>query len=526
MRVFHKSGATWFSLFLVGASNIPRLVMMTVISLMALVPGASAFTMYFDQGSYNQTVWLQLMDPFFNSDTNYFQGTYGSGQSFNFKVGDTKVLMSEPIKISDTGSGGVTITHAQSTHLYIYYDDPKDVSRTAAPSQDTSKLRFQDFELTMMGVHGDQGNVTAINYFTAPLGITSYRNDPHTNPSEPILQQVGFGSHTAAEIGAVFSSATQGNAAAYKTNDQGKIVRYLGPSNIFSPSNPWPSFIPYAQSISAAGQQTHIFCSNGFNFRHPDETPVYMFGADMTATVAANGTITVTGKITVSATTAIKAGNPPIPEGGYWNDATITISPTTAQSSEELYNLAIYGQAETKAVTFSGAGWDLFKTFTDTTLLNPQDAHTVPCPNPGDENVCANPSLTDLNAYNITKALIIGDITTGMLGGFFNSDYVPSGQETPIKNMKSNAWWSLNPLVAFRAIQPNHQYYNIYGDVIFSMSGNSVYGIPYSDRFGKGPLVETVWYNGAPVNYWVVKIGAPLSAPTAARPPLELLLNK
>ncbi|MEA4856003.1 MAG: hypothetical protein AAGU21_05135 [Solidesulfovibrio sp.] len=506
-----------------------RLIILAMLSLMALVSSASAFTLYFDQNAYPGTVWLQLMDPFYNSVDNYFQGTYGSGQSFNFKVNNVSVLMSEPVKLSDIGSGGVTITHAQSTHLFVYYDDPKDASRTAAPSQDTSKLRFQDFELTMMGVHGDQGNITAINYFTAPLGIKSYRNDPHTYPDEPFLQQVGFGSHTAAEIGATFASVTKGNAAAYKMNDQNKIVRYLGPSNVFSSGNPWPSFIPYAKSINAAGQSTHIYCNNAFNFRAPEDTPVYTFGADMTATVADDGTITASGKLTVSTNTAIKPGNPSIPDGGGWDGATITISPTHP-SSEALYNAAIYGQVATGAVTFGGTAWGQLKTFIDTTLMTPQSAHSVPCPNPGDAKVCANPSLGDLNAYDTTKNKIIGDITTGMLGGFFNSAYIPAGKSTPIKDMKSDDWWHLNPVVAFRTIQPLHQYYNIYGDVIFSMSGNTVYGIPYSDRFSngtaQGPLVETVWYNGGSVGYWVVSIGAPLSAPTPGHPPLELLLDK
>ena len=90
--------------------------------------------------------------------------------------------------------------------------------------------------------------------------------------------------------------------------------------------------------------------------------------------------------------------------------------------------------------------------------------------------------------------------------------------------MPSNHWWLQNPIVAFSAIQPLHPYYNIYAKVVFNDSHNTVYGVPYSDRFGKSPLVYTVQYNGTNVNYWVVGIGAPLPATTALSGMQMLLL--
>lgn len=116
-----------------------------------------------------------------------------------------------------------------------------------------------------------------------------------------------------------------------------------------------------------------------------------------------------------------------------------------------------------------------------------------------------------MGAYDITKAMLIGEITTGLLGGFINSDYMVGN--LAIKDMESNSWWSLSGNPAFSTIQPDNAYYNLYADVIFEVSSNTVYGVPYSDRFGTGPLVNTVNYNGTPINYWTIDIGAPLGTP-------------
>ena len=72
-----------------------------------------------------------------------------------------------------------------------------------------------------------------------------------------MLQQTGFGSATAAQIGAQFALATGGNPQAVVKDANGNIIRYLGPSN-YTGTNPWPSFIPYTQSIHTANQPTTI----------------------------------------------------------------------------------------------------------------------------------------------------------------------------------------------------------------------------------------------------------------------------
>jgi hypothetical protein len=473
------------------------------------VRAEAALTVYFDTSAYSGNVWLQVQDPNYASTTTNFQATYAGGTAINFVQSGSNVLMSVPVPLSAIGSGGLTITYSQSAVLFLFYDDPTANSRTAAPAYPTSTQRFQPFELTMTGGSGDQGNLTAINYFTAPLSIKSYAVNPATTPSAPVLQQTGFGSYTAAQLGAQFRTATGGAAAATVTNATGGIVRYLGPSS-FTSSNPWPSFLPYLQSINTAGQATTIQRTNGFNFAAPQNTPVYQFGANMTATVGSDGTITTTGSITATANTAVASGNPPLPSGGAWTGATMTFS---ASDMTALNNL-IYGQSQNSAVSFTGSAWSDFQTFTQNTLMYPGQAH----------NVTTNPSLYDLGAYSTTVAMFIGEVTTGLLGGFFNSNYVPSGQSTAIKDMASNSWWSLNPIVGYATIQPSNQYYNVYAGIIFNASGNTVYGVPYSDRFGSGPLVNTVYYNGSNVGYWTVGVGAPLGAATTPVGSLTLQL--
>lgn len=467
--------------------------LLLALAMLGFSRSAQALTVYFDKAAYGPEVWLQIQDPFYNS-SDPFQATYNNGQkSIDFSDGTSQTLMSAPVKLSEIGSGGLTVTHSVSAVFFLYYDEPSDVSRTAAPAHMLSKLRFMPFELTMMDGNGDQGNLTAINYFTAPLGIKSYQNDPAQNPDEPVIQQTGFGDTTATIIGHRLYLATNGHADAVIRNDDKKIIRYLGPSN-YNGDNPWPSFIPYAQSVHQANQNTTIKRSNGFNFAPPDNTPVYQFGGDLDATVAADGTITLTGSVTVSTNTSPTGTNPTLPANGEWKDATITISASSAAD----YNNAIYGQVANSAVTFTGKAWTDFETFTQNTLRDSALPH--------DTN--SNQSLYDLGAYDTTKAMLIGEITTGLLGGFVNSDYKVGN--LAIKNMVSNDWWSLSGNPAFSTIQPDNAYYNPYADVIFEASGNTVYGVPYSDRFGTGPLVNTVNYNGTPINYWTIDIGAPL----------------
>jgi len=493
------------------------LAALVAMGLMAFTQGAYAFTLLFDQSAYTGSVWIQVQD-----GNQSFAATYANGtQSINFNDTSTppnRLLMSVPVNLSDIGAGGLNITFSNSAVIYVFYDNPTGNSRTAAPAFMVSTQRFQGFELTMQGLAGDYGNLTAINYFTAPLSIRSY------DASQTLLQQAGWGS-TTSQLGAQFANASDGNPQVVVQDAKGKIIRYLGPSNTFKDGHgniiaPWPSFIPYTQAINQAGQSTAIQ-PNPQGFHFPGEPlPVYQFGTNMTATAAANGSLNLNGSITASVNGSIKRGNPDLPAGGAWTGATMTFSTTDINA----FNSAIYGSVQTSAVTITG--WDAFQTFCQQTLQDPSKPH--------DPNT--NPSLYDyvpnqpLNAYNTALNNLIGEVTTGLLGGFFNSNYMVGG--VAIKNMASNQWWSLNPMVAFATIQPLYPYYDPYSNVVFNDSQNTVYGVPYSDRFqntSNNPAVYTVQYTKQGVTYnvasWVVGIGVPLPGTTKALAGMLLLLQ-
>ncbi|HEY9074061.1 MAG TPA: hypothetical protein VIN67_08000, partial [Desulfobaccales bacterium] len=469
-------------------------------------------TLLFDQSAYPGDVWLQIQDPI-----NDFQATYANGtKSFDFTYNGNKVEYSAPVKLSDIGAGGLEMTYGISAGFFVYYDDPTGISRTIGPDYHTTIQRFMPLEMTMTGGSGDQGDVTAINWFSAPLGIRSYANNPFTNSGEPVLQQTGFKA-SAAAIGAQLALASGNNSLAVVKDAHGNIIRYIGPSS-YNGTNPWPSFIPYTKSINKAGQST-IIQSNpqGFYF-NADPTPVYNFGSNMTATANADGSLTVTGAITATMTGTIKPGNPALPTGGQWTNATISFS----VSDPDAFNNAIYGQNPNSATPTSGTGWTNFQSFLQNTLLDPTKPH----------DPTTNPSLFDTGAaqappYNTAYVNFVGEVSTGLLGGFFNSSVAsnyPPDNGAALKNVPSNHWWLQNPIMAFSEIQPVLPYYNIYAETIFNESHNTVYGVPFSDRFGKGPLVNSVIYNGKNVNYWVIGVGAPL--PSSIPPPgMPLLLG-
>ncbi len=491
----------------------------------SFAPQCDAFTIYFDKSAYSGDVWIQAQVPT-GLD---FDVTYANG-SKSIDVTDPsdptkRILMSAPVKLSDIGEGGLLVNTANSAIFYVFYEDPtpSDSSssdwRKSAPAHMTSKKRFQPFEVTMRGptYTSDQGNMTSINYFTAPLGLRTYE------ANGAVIEEKGWGANTAAKIGALMAAASNGNADAVVLNDEKKIIRYLGPSNTFvSPkTNPWPNFISYVSSIPST-QTAHIVKQNAFVLNGVN----YQFGCDMYATSHTDGTVRVSGDITVNITAGtIEAPNPSPPESGKWTGAVLTFTPSNAS----LYKQAIYGQAINDAILFDGATrkadpndvtrWDnlpdgAFKNFLQFT----KDTHKI------DNHVVQPETLFSDRAFDTTMDLFIGEVTGGLLFGFFNTPAVVGG--VAIKDQPSSQWYTYGK--AFEELQPSNVYYNPYAEVIYKATGNTVYGLPYSDRFPTGPLVNTVKYGNKDVAYAKVFIGEPLpgSAPGANVAPTNLLLNE
>ena len=194
--------------------------------------------------------------------------------------------MSVPVKLSDLGAGGLSITFAQSAVFFVFYNDPSGNEREKVPEFMNSAIpsysqRFMPFEVTMVGTDGDYGNLTAIDYFTAPLTIHSY----HASTPPTLLQHADWGGATGNQIGGALYRASGGNAKVVEKDAQGKVLRLIGPSNDFSSrgGNPWPSFIPYTKSIHAATptQITKIHSNPQGFFFNKDNSVVYHFRVDI-----------------------------------------------------------------------------------------------------------------------------------------------------------------------------------------------------------------------------------------------------
>lgn len=410
-----------------------------------------------------------------------FNITYGADQT-QVSFADAKNMMSKPISLTDVGSAGLTVNHAQSVAVFVSYGK-KLASTTTSPvfvgGGVDFKTQYQTFEITMLGGDGDQGNMTAINYFTAPMKIESFsgttvlETKSYSKPANKIAE----------ELGALASDAAE--------KDEGVLIRYIGPSS-YNSGNPWPSFSPYLKAMHTAKQVTQFANQNGFVKVVKDgetTTPhniLYRF--DMMATVSDDNSISSTGG-TVTVTDGTLGTTLATIE-----DCDVTI----AGGSEAELDQLIYGQAPyTSDLITWGPGWAKV----EAQMIKEFPLAGKPSPGTG--------------YFNTLKATAIGEITSGLLMGMVGSDIVPSGGTAKIKDMQSSDWWILKPTIAFSQVQPDHPYYNTYANVIYGDSNNQSYSIPYSDRLGTGPLVNTVKYNGSNVTSWTVTLEPPLSLASA-----------
>lgn len=421
-------------------------------------------------------VWITFQ----NSVGVPFDITYNGGTPVSF--GSPTDIMSTPVNLATIGSNGFQVNNATSVAAFVYYGSQPTVTdkvpnfNNSGAGDDYNSV-FQPFEITRTGANGDQGNATNINYFAAPIGITSYTGS--VAPANQ-LQQTGYSSSSATvtqQLSAITNSSSEALLKDGSTN-----LRILGPSTYSATGvgNPYPSFDNYLQEIHTDVQTTNINNSNAFDDN--TSTNNFNFTVDLDMTVDASGNINATGTIT---TTKNGVSDPT----GTFNDVNVTISNATSQD-QVIYGQAansIPGDPNNESNVYNGTGWSDMATY------------------------LANNNI-DAGALGTTQRLAIGDITTGLLGGFVNSDYQVNGMGPMLKDMESHEWWALDPIVAFNEIQSNPDYYNRYSEVIFDATGNTVYSIPFSDRFGAGPLVNTVQFEGQPVDYWVVDLGVPISA--------------
>jgi len=397
--------------------------------------------------------------------------------------------LSDPIRLSSVSNHTFRINSVSSVAVFVSYGKPfTDLSVSpsffeGAPGADVT---YQNFEITRTGGSGDQGNLTNINYFTAPMSIGSYSSD--YNGGITPLQSTGFTESTA-----TIANRLAGLSNANAVTDGGSLRRYVGPST-WTSDPPYPSFAKYLKSVHDTPVPNTIQNHNAFNT--DDGTTNYDFTFSLQSAVASDNSIELTGSIT----TMVKDNNSsdPAEPGKTYADASITLSGANMSKLDSI----IYGQtaapdALNEAVTY-GPGWSQWAAFVQNT-----------------DNDLTGSFPTNLPVQELTLTqTAIGEITTAILMGFLGN--TTEVDDSPLNTLPSEDWWKLVPMRAFDEIQSDPDFYNQWADVIYDASGNSVYSIPFSDRLGSGPLVNTVQFTIDGISYavdrWEVGFGDPVSA--------------
>lgn len=441
------------------------------------LPGAEDIYVYFSNGAAATT--FPVFDVTYNSGTAVSFGTFQGGTN---NATTFQNYLSNPIALSSVTGKTFQMTTASSVGIYLAYGTQFS-SLSAAPAflpgGVGATVAFQNFEITRTGGQGDQGNLTNINYFTAPLSITSYAGT--------VQQQHTSFSQNAQQI----ASTLRALSPTSEIKDGGTTLRFVGPST-YPPAQvpPYNSFVPYMQAVRDGGvtnliQNANAFNTNGsngtngsnYNFQFNLNTSFTTSGGNVTALVM-SGNITTEVKNNSTGTTTA---------GTTFANADVTIDLTDVNN----FNGLVYGQSlgQFPGTVSFGTGWTDFEDF----INNPSN------------------DLTNSGAFGTTQAFAIGEITSAILMGFLgNTEVVDS---TALNTLPSSDWWKLNPLVAFSEIQSNPDFYNEWANVIYAVSSNGAYSIPYSDRLGTGPLVNSVYYNGEYITSWDVGIFDPVSIP-------------
>lgn len=499
-------------------------VLAGVMSGAAPVVSAASLNMRFvnETGLPDDQVFITFQDPSRTLDARY-------GSDAEVGRGADGDLMTRSLSLAQIGIGGLDVFNAEGTVIFVSYaatlanngfDMDGDLSGNHPPSfigtggANYAKA-YQPFEVTyVQGATGGQGNLTNINYFTAPIAVTTYNGGAGGTP----LQSRGYFGGTAqgtARIGADLAALTAGpNSVLATATRDGRVLRYIGPSSYGAQTNPYPDFDSYIDAIHAAGQTATIRNHNAFNTQAtPGPGNVnYNYKLDLTASFAADRTITLSGTVTQIVTPF--GGSSSV--GKIYEGTSMTISPTVGpNTSAAIFENTIYGQADPLGVGNGSTAFNaVWREMADDMAGLGLYLNSV------------QPGLT----YGITRDLAIGEITTALLGGFVGSELIYAGgvgdnaryNGMLYKNVPSEAWWHSTIIPSPSDLQPDHPFYSAYSDVIFDSSDNGVYSIPYSDRLGHGPLMETQLYNGQVVDTWVVTLGPPLFA--VPEPGLRALL--
>ncbi len=450
---------------------------------LAALPAQAQLNMLFENNSglADSNVWVSIQGASTLATYGTNAVTWGSGNTFSDAV-NLATLKAD---------GGFQISNASSAAFYVSYGSPLG-SLTVAPSpvatNDPSyNTPYQNFELTRTGSSNDYGDLTYINWYSANLGITTYNGG--TNGT--LLQSAGFGANSTATVFNALSAITSGNSTAVLTNTNGQYTRVVGPVSYGATSTgPYPSFAPYFNYLSSNNVTTTFANTSGFLVSNNAATN-YLFTFNLSSTVNSNGVITATGTVTQTQT----AGGT---NNAVYSNVTIQYGNTTnvgnaAQVTTALYSANIAAQSNT--ITFSGTNW--------TTLSNAMVTIYGTSTNPA--------YTTGSNAYYTVTSQMVGEISAGFEAGLVGSTNLVqapgSTNLVPLGTLASSNWWAMTNPPLFSAAQTNTNFYDPFGNVIYTNTSNSVYGFSYSDRFVQTPAIYSDQYQGTNVNTWLVNVG-------------------
>lgn len=394
------------------------------------------------------------------------------------------------------------------------------------PNDPNYRVAWQPFEISYgtgpngAPAAGDQGNLTAINWFTASLKIQSFES---ANATGTVLQEGGF-YQSGTQIGASLNNISSGpvppggtidNAGgpAMVTNAAGEVVRYIGPSQFGASTNGswgYGTYQSFNSYFAGAGSSTALFTNNAaYNTVSGTPSGNYTnknvsFAFENSVTNTGSGyALNPTGTITVVTTV-------------YTNSA-VDGTPTTNAYSGIVFNVNPNAQGGNGAFVISNVAsqfvylgsWTAFNggafTNTDGTPANYSwfeggDWNSFTSSMTGFVDGAGSNSIADVTAQ------IAGEIATAFEAGFV-------GSTNPlIAGQPSDSWWTQSPTNAFSGATTNPNNYNQYGAIIADASSNTVYGMVYSDRWQPTPLINSVDLGGTNIGSWLITIEDPITA--------------
>jgi len=405
-----------------------------------------------------------------NWGTSLVTNTISVDGSNTYRTSTVNNILSDPLNLQTLKAhGGFNLTSVVGAVFYVSYSNalgslinPPSPISSSDPSYNTA---YQNFEITRTGNLGDQGDITAINWYSGNLNITSYDTNGNV-----VQNHVGFqqpSATTAAQL-----SALNTNAVQYNTN--GVITRIVGPTAYPNYSiGTFPGLTNYLTSLQS--NNTVINLNNQSSFKvNGDAGTNYSFNFVIPTTVS-NGIITGTGNL-IQIQTAGGSNN-------MTNSVGIQVTGTNAYAVTQ----ALYSGNPGAITNFVFTGnWDQV-------LSNMVSIY-------GTTIGTAN--------FNTIQAQAAGEISAAILSGLAGSTNTNSAWTGQLGSLQSSNWWALSNPPLFSAAQSDTNNYSQFGNIIYLASSNQVYGFPYSDRWQTASaLVNAVQYNGTNVASWTIDVG-------------------